>query len=67
MPEVVLVPDHAPEAVHDVALVADQVSVLVLPAVMELGLTDNETVGAVSTMTVTACAAVPPVPLQASE
>jgi hypothetical protein len=41
-----LVPDHAPEAVHAVALLADQVSVEVAPLMIELGLAVKATVGA---------------------
>ena len=39
-------PDQAPEAVHDVALVDDQVRVLEAPLVIEVGLALSETVGA---------------------
>lgn len=67
LPEVARVPDHAPEALHEVALDEDQVSVLPLPAAMELGLADNDTDGAVSTVTVADCEAVPPVPVHVRE
>lgn len=52
---------------HEVALVEDQVSVLALPDAMELGLADNETVGAANTVMVADCVAVPPLPTHASE
>jgi hypothetical protein len=45
---VVRAPPHAPLAVHDVALVLDQVSVAALPATTEVGVADSETVGAVA-------------------
>jgi hypothetical protein len=44
-PLIALVPDHAPEAVQDVALVADQVRVELLPLVTVLGLADRLIVG----------------------
>ena len=60
-------PDHAPEAVHEVALVADQVSVELLPLAIVLGLAARLTVGAGwVTDTVADCAALPPVPVQVS-
>jgi hypothetical protein len=66
-PETGLDPDHAPEAVHDVALVEDQVSVALPPLAIVLGLAEIETIGAGAggaavTFTVTAAAAVPPLP-----
>ena len=58
-------PDQAPEATHEVALVADHVSVALLPLLMALGPTLSVTVGADAlTVTVTDCAAVPPAPVQ---
>lgn len=66
LPEVACAPDHAPDAAHEVALLDDHVSVLLLPATIELGLADNDTVGATRTMTVADCEAVPPVPVHAS-
>ena len=60
-------PDHAPEAVQEVALVADQVSVELLPLVTVLGLAVRLTVGAgVVTETEADCVALPPVPEQLS-
>jgi len=67
VPAVDLLPLQPPEAVHDVALVLDQVSVLLPPLLTEVGDADNVTVGAgVEAVTVTealACA-VPPAPVQ---
>ena len=40
-----LEPDHAPEAVHAVALVADQVSVALLPLATVLGFAASAMVG----------------------
>jgi hypothetical protein len=39
------VPDHPPEAVHDVASVEDQVSVEVPPLVTDVGFAASDTVG----------------------
>jgi hypothetical protein len=58
-------PDQAPEALHEVALVADQVNVALLPLVIALGPTLRLTVGAADLMeTVVDCEALPPVPVQ---
>jgi hypothetical protein len=46
LPEVALVPDQAPDAVHDVALVDDHDRVLEAPLATEVGLALSETVGA---------------------
>ena len=60
-------PDQAPEATHEVALVDDQVRFEALPLVTVLGLALRLTVGAdVVTVTVVDCAALPPVPVQVS-
>jgi len=60
-----LLPDQAPEAVQEVALVETQASVDALPPVIELGLALKLTVGAGAvTDTVADCAALPPVPVQ---
>ncbi len=60
-----LLPDHAPEAVQEVALVADQVRVELLPLITELGLALRLIVGAGDfTDTVADCAALPPAPVQ---
>ncbi len=45
-PLVALAPDHAPEAVHEVALVDDHVSVELAPLATVLGLAVSLTVGA---------------------
>ena len=45
VPLVFSVPLHAPLAVHDVALVDDQVNVALEPRVMEVELKDKVTVG----------------------
>jgi hypothetical protein len=64
-PVAALAPDHAPEAVQDVALVADQVSVELLPLATVLGFAEKLTVGAgVVTETVADCVALPPLPVQ---
>jgi hypothetical protein len=60
-----LLPDHAPEAVQEVALVADQAKVALLPLITELGLALRLIVGAGAfTDTVADCAALPPAPVQ---
>ena len=66
-PLVALAPDQAPEAVHEVALVAAQVNVDVPPLATVLGLALKLTVGAGAvTETVTDCVALPPAPVQTS-
>ncbi len=61
-------PDQPPEAVHDVALVDDQVSKAVPPLVIAVGLAVKETLGAAAaTVTVTDWDADPPLPVQVSE
>ena len=45
VPLVALAPLHPPEAVHEVALVEDQVTVELLPDVMLAGLAEIVTVG----------------------
>lgn len=60
-----LLPDQAPEPVHEVALVDDQVRVALPPLETLLGLALRLTVGDGGvTETVTDCAALPPAPLQ---
>ena len=44
-PEIAFVPDHPPDAVHEVASVVLQVSVVALPDVTGMGLADKATVG----------------------
>ena len=65
-PEVTLFPAHAPEAVHPVALVEDQVSVERAPAVSVVGLALNVTVGAATIDTVACRCVVPPAPVHES-
>lgn len=60
-------PDHAPDAVHDVAFVADQLIVALPPLTTALGPTLKLTAGAefeAATVTVVDCFAVPPGPEQ---
>jgi hypothetical protein len=60
-----LLPDHAPEAVHDVVLADDQLKVELLPEVIELGLALKLTVGAGFLIeTVADWDALPPAPVQ---
>jgi len=70
LPEVVLVPVHAPEATQDVASVEDQVRVEDAPLVTDVGLAANDTVGTgaggAPTVTVVEALPVPPAPVQAS-
>ncbi len=67
VPVSALAPDQDPEAVQDVALVADQVSVELLPLATVLGLAARLMVGTgCVTETVADCAALPPVPVQVS-
>ena len=67
VPLVPSVPVQPPEAVHEVALVLDQVSVELLPEAIEVGLAVSVTVGADEvTVTVAEAGVVPPVPVQLS-
>ena len=69
MPLVALLPLHAPVAEHDVAFVLDQVRVDAPPFDTLTGFALSDTVGAgapATTLTVTDCDALPPVPLQVS-
>jgi hypothetical protein len=64
-PVAVFAPDHAPDAMQDVALVADQVSMELLPLATVLGPADKLTAGAgVVTETVADWVALPPLPVQ---
>lgn len=64
-PVAALAPDQAPEAVQEVALVADQVTKELLPLATVLGAADNVTAGAgVVTETVADWVALPPLPVQ---
>ena len=73
LPEVVLVPVQPPEAVQEVALVEDQVSVEAAPLATEVGFAVSDTVGTGGgggvpvTVTVADLLAPPPVPVQVSE
>jgi hypothetical protein len=59
-----MAPDHAPEALHEVAFVDDQFSVELAPLTMVLGLALRLIVGAGGvTDTVTNCVALPPAPV----
>ncbi len=68
-PLVASLPDQAPEAVHEVALVADQLRVELDPLTTVLGLAVTVTVGAGAagvTETVAVCVALPPAPVHVS-
>lgn len=66
-PVTCLTPDQAPEPVHDVALVDDQVSVELPPLDTALGPALSMTVGAAGlTETVADCVALPPAPVHES-
>lgn len=63
-----LLPVHPPDAVHEVAFAADQVSVALVPLVTELGAALIDTVGAGElTETVADCVALPPGPEHVNE
>ena len=47
LPEVALVPVHPPEAVQEVALVEDQVSIEFPPLVTDVGIAESDTAGVV--------------------
>ena len=69
LPEIAFVPLQPPDAVHDVALVDDQVNVLLPPLATLVGDADSETVGdGVDAVTVTDLLDwdVPPAPVQLS-
>ena len=66
-PLVALIPVQAPDAVHVVEFVADQVSIEPLPLATVLGLAATVTTGAGAvTETVADWEALPPVPVQVS-
>lgn len=73
VPEVALAPDQAPEAVHEVALVEDQVNVEDCPETMVVGLAASDTVGTgggggeFDTVTSPEALALPPDPVQVRE
>jgi hypothetical protein len=68
VPESVWVPDQAPDAVHVLAFVLDQVSTALLPELIDTGLTDKLRVGAGGAVTATVADLLidPPVPEQLS-
>ena len=67
-PDVALLPDHAPDAVHESAFVEDQVRVENPPFATEGGLAASDTVGAGgNTVTVADALALPPELVQVSE
>jgi hypothetical protein len=73
LPEVALLPDHAPEAVQEVALLDDQVSVEDPPLATDAGFAASDTVGTgggggmPDTMTVVEALALPLAPSQVRE
>ncbi len=73
LPEIALLPDHAPEATQEVALVDDQVSVEDPPLATDVGFAASDTVGTgggggmPDTMTVVEALALPPEPVQVRE
>ena len=67
LPSVALVPDQAPEAVQEAALVDDHVSVVALPFTTLVGLAPKLRVGSGRTVTVTFAEALPPAPMHVSE
>ena len=73
LPETALLPDHAPEAVQEVALVDDQVSVEDAPLAIDVGFAASDTAGTgggggmPATVTVTEVLALPPEPVQVRE
>jgi hypothetical protein len=68
LPEIGLLPDHAPEAVQEFASVDDQLSVEELPLTTEAGFAVSDTVGTGAvTVTLADALAVPPSPPQIRE
>ena len=73
LPEIALAPDQPPEAVQEVALVEDQVSVDAAPLATEVGFAVSDTVGtgggggAPDTVTVADVLVLPPAPVQVRE
>ena len=64
LPEIAFAPDQAPDAAHEVAFVADHVSVALPPLLIALGPTLSVTAGADAlTETVADCTALPPLPV----
>ena len=70
LPEIALLPDHAPEAAQELALVDDQVSVEDTPLRTDVGFAESVTVGAgpvLVTVTVVEALALPPDPVHVRE
>jgi hypothetical protein len=73
LPEVALAPDHAPEAVQEVAFVEDQVRVEDAPFAIDVGFAVSDRVGTgggggvADTVTVADALALPPEPVQIRE
>jgi hypothetical protein len=73
LPEIALLPDQAPEAAQELALVDDQVSVEDPPLATDVGFAASDTVGTgggggmPDTMTVVEVLALPPEPVQVRE
>ena len=67
VPEIAFAPDQSPAAVQDVALVLLHVNVTVCPAVIEVGLAVNDTVGAGGGLGLPVLAPPPPPPQAASK
>jgi hypothetical protein len=67
LPLIAFAPDQAPDAAQLLALLTDHVNVELVPLVMLLGAAVSVTTGAgVLMLTVAACAALPPGPVQVS-
>lgn len=67
VPDIILLPDQAPEAVQDEASAAVQLRVLLEPLLIDEGLALRVTVGAgapINTVTVVEAEVLPPAPLQ---
>ena len=63
-PEAASAPLQPPEAVQEVALLLDQLSVLLWPSATAVGLAEKFTAGAGTPLTLTVFETVPPLPLQ---
>ena len=66
LPLVAWVPLQPPEALHELALLEAQVSVVLLPVVIDAGLAPNDTVGAIMPAPAPAPASPAPPPPQAA-
>ena len=67
LPEIALLPDHAPEATQEAASVDDQLSVEDSPLATDVGFADSDTVGIRSTVMVVEALVLPPGPVQVRE